>query len=315
MTHYLWGKGPSIKSDVKSRPYTIAYIHGAGHCGSTLLNLMLNAHPQAIGLSELENVHNTFMDRADVPEIKKLRESDFWQTTLSDFEHRFGSPLLCNNNRIKLSDWSGYFGLKSQALTHIQNVNRALFDSIAARSGATVICDASKFLLRLHMLIDAGLPVKVIHLHRDGRGVMHSYLRKGYSVENSFHRWSNAEVGYLLLSHWLPKTDAHYCCYENLATQPERELKRICSFLRLKYEPEMLTDFNKETHFGIGGNRMLSSKNLSIRMDVEWKRQLDFKSKNFFWLKGGWIQWPVRFWATLKSVFAESYQQTFLDGK
>jgi glycosyltransferase involved in cell wall biosynthesis len=308
---YLWDKKPHIPTDNVAHPYTIAYIHGAGHCGSTLLNLLLNAHPEVIGLSEIENLHKVFLNRLDDPAIEELRNSLFWQSVFSEFERRFGAPLLIEENSIKLSGWPEYFGLRKEALDHLQNVNRALFESIAAISRMSVICDASKFLCRLHMLISAGLPVKVVDLHRDGRGVMQSYLRKGNAIQDSFNRWGDSEIGYLLLSHWISENDILYCRYEDLARYPERELRRICSFLSLNFDHRMLTEFKNTEDFGIGGNRMRKSKSTSIKLDDTWKYQLPQKERAIFWLMGGWIQWVIRLWAMIKMRKTECGQSTF----
>ncbi len=300
MLYQLWGKGPHITVADVDRSYTVVYIHGAGHCGSTLLNLLLNAHSQVVGISEFSTIHNILSDKPEKSEAKEILESDFWKSVIIQFQHRFGEPLLSDKNLTKLTDWSEYLSWGKQANHHFQSVSRALFDSIAEVSGARLICDASKFLLPLHLLISSGLPAKVIHLHRDGRAVIQSYLRKGRSFEASFVRWGSAEIGYLLLSHWLPSNDVLYCRYEELAVCPERELRRICAFLGLDYEARMLTEFPTIEQVGIGGNRMRFSASADIALDEAWKRELSLKSRILFWWKGGWIQWPLSLWAALK---------------
>jgi hypothetical protein len=36
-----------------TKGFTLVYVLGAGHCGSTLLNLLLKGHSQVLGLSEI----------------------------------------------------------------------------------------------------------------------------------------------------------------------------------------------------------------------------------------------------------------------
>lgn len=203
--NYLWNKGPQIQTDGVNRRYTIVYIHGAGHCGSTLLNLLLNAHSNIIGLSEISTLHKSFMDKKYGSGSVGLSKTKFWRSILNEFEQRSGTSLLKENYRFRLPDWQEYFSLDEDEISHIQKVDRAFFDSIGEQVNAAIICDASKFLVRLHMLVSSGLPVKVIHLDRDGRGIIHSYLRKGHSFKNASRRWSISATGFLLLSHWLPK--------------------------------------------------------------------------------------------------------------
>lgn len=296
----LWNKGPQIQSDGVNRNYTIVYIHGSGHCGSTLLNLLLNAHSNIIGLSELSTLHKSFMDNKFGPESANLTKTEFWRSILSEFEQRFGAPLLDEDNRFVLPDWHEYFSLEQDEVKHMQRVDRAFFDSIEKKINIPIICDSSKFLVRLHMLISSGLPVKVIHLDRDGRGVLYSYLRKGYSFTNAFKRWTISETGFLLLSHWLPKNNLHYCKYENLARHPKKELEKICAFLGINFENEMLADFRNVEDLGICGNRMRNSKDKTIMVDSSWKLHLTLKTRLKFWFYGGWIHWPIRLWTIFK---------------
>ena len=298
--YYLWNKGPQIQTDGVNRRYSIVYIHGAGHCGSTLLNLLLNAHSNIIGLSEISTLHKLFIDKKFDSESENLSKTKFWRSILNEFEQRSGTSLLEENNRFRLLDWQQYFSLDEDEVSHIQKVDRTFFDSIAEQINTSIICDASKFLVRLHMLVSSGLPVKVIHLDRDGRGVMHSYLRKGHSFKNAFRRWSISATGFILLSHWLPKNDLHYCRYEDLARHPEKELEKICAFLGIDFENEMLVDFRKVENFGINGNRMRNSKDTSISVDNSWKQHLPLKTRLKFWFSGGWIQLPLRLLAAVK---------------
>ncbi|MFW2440312.1 MAG: sulfotransferase family protein [Arenicellales bacterium] len=298
--YYLWNKGPQVQTDGINRRYTIVYIHGAGHCGSTLLNLLLNAHSNVIGLSEISTLHKAFMDNKFGSESAELSKTKFWRSILNEFEQRSGTSLLEESNRFRLLDWQQYFSLDPDEVSHIQKVDRTFFDSIAEQIDTSIICDASKFLVRLHMLVSSGLPAKVVHLDRDGRGVTHSYLRKGHSFKNAFRRWSIGATGYILLSHWLPKNDLHYCRYEDLARHPEKELEKICAFLGINFENEMLVDFRNTENFGICGNRMRNSKDTNILVDNSWKQQLPLKTKIKFWLSGGWIQWPIRLWAAIR---------------
>lgn len=298
--YYLWNKGPQIQTDSVNRSYTIVYIHGAGHCGSTLLNLLLNAHSNITGLSEIEALHKSFMDKKFGSESAALSKTQFWYSILNNFEQQFGASLLDEKNRFRLPDWHEYLSLDQDEISHIHKIDRTFFDSVGKQVKTPIICDASKFLVRLHMLISSGLPVKAIHLDRDGRGVINSYLRKGYSFKNAFLRWNISATGFLLLSHWLPRKNLHYCQYEELARHPKKELQKICQFLGIEFEDRMLSDFKSAENFGVCGNRMRNSKDTTISLDSSWKQQLPLKTKLKFWISGGWIQWPLRLLAYFK---------------
>ena len=291
--YYLWNKGPTYSPDSLNNNYSVVYIHGAGHCGSTLLNLLLNAHPKVIGLSEVSNLHKTLLDGAVNSDNLKLANTKFWSSVFKNFESITGTPLLSEEYRFSILDWQEYFSLNRDEIEYYQEVNEIFFDVVQKQGPYRVICDASKFLQRAHLLLSSGTPIKVIHLDRDGLGVANSYLRKGRTMTDALQRWGMAESGKLLLSHWLPNKSLLFCKYEKLAKDPKKELHRICDFLDIEFSDEMITDFRKTDNFGISGNRMRHSTDPRIYLDNSWKKNMPTKDKYEFWVKGGWLSWPI----------------------
>ena len=92
--YYLWNKGPQLQTVSGYRPYTIVYIHGAGHCGSTLLNLLLNAHSNTLGLSEVSTLNKAFMDIILDSTSASRSKIKFWNSILNEFEQRSGTPYF-----------------------------------------------------------------------------------------------------------------------------------------------------------------------------------------------------------------------------
>ena len=283
--------------DGVDRNYTVVFIHGAGHCGSTLLNLMLNAHSQAIGLSELENIHG-FFSPARLERIAAgadPEKTDFWYKVFSTFEANTGKPLLDCTSRVKPAGWTEYLdAVNAEDRRRTYEVNRQLMDAIAQVSKARVLCDASKFLIRAHVLAGSGVPLKVIHLQRDGRGVINSFLRKGKRLQGTIGRWRQAEVGYLLLRHWLPKEDVLFCRYEDLARRPEAVVRDICAYLDFPVQNSMTTQFGRTPHVGLSGNRMQHTGVSEVTLDESWRTELPRRIRYEFWLRGGYLQWITR---------------------
>lgn len=283
--------------DGVERNYTVAFIHGAGHCGSTLLNLMLNAHSQAIGLSELENIHRYFSATAleRMASGEDSEKKDFWERVFSTFEVNTGKSLSDCTSRVKPAGWMEYLDpLNAGDRRRTYEVNRELMDAIAQVSKARVLCDASKFLIRAHVLAGSGVPLKVIHLQRDGRGVINSFLKKGKRLQGTIGRWRKAEIGYLLLRHWLPRGDVLFCRYEDLARRPEAVVRDICAHLGLDTEKAMTTQFAGTPHVGLSGNRMQYSGRSQISIDEAWRNELPRRIGRQFWLRGGYLQWVTR---------------------
>jgi hypothetical protein len=90
--------------------------------------------------------------------------------------------------------------------------------------------------------IDPVFPeAKYIHMVRDGRDVVSSYLRSGIysSVEGAAERWKESmkrahDFGEQRSDRYLEVR------YENLTRSPRREAKRVCAFLNVGFSEEML---------------------------------------------------------------------------
>ncbi|MAE68043.1 MAG: hypothetical protein CMJ18_27655 [Phycisphaeraceae bacterium] len=103
---------------------------------------------------------------------------------------------------------------------------------------------------------DAALHTRFIHLIRDGRAVVASYLRKseGESAFRAARWWRHGVRRNRRFLNRHPAGDRIDVCYERLCREPEPTLRDICRFLDLDFEPSMLEYWKHVEHF-IGGNR------------------------------------------------------------
>ena len=78
---------------------------------------------------------------------------------------------------------------------------------------------------------------KVIHLYRDGRDVICSLRRRGFSWFQASSMWLYNTVAALQSA-----DDEQYysLAYEDLVSHPGEEIRKLCQFLRIDYYPEML---------------------------------------------------------------------------
>jgi len=83
------------------------------------------------------------------------------------------------------------------------------------------------------------LPLRLIYVSRDGRACIHSkQQRTGTSYPQALYRWKAALPWWHWLRHRHPQW--HWLRYEDLLRAPEAELRRLCAFLELPYDPAML---------------------------------------------------------------------------
>ncbi len=179
----------------------LAYILAASHSGSTLLAMLLGAHPETCTAGELKATNLGDVDRYLCSCGTAIRRCSFWTRVHAEMENRgvsfdiadartdiraaptpYTRRLLKPLHRGRLLECVRDAGLAlSPAWRHhlarTQQRNEALVGTVAAITGARVVIDSSKVALRLkYLLRNPGLDVRVIRLIRDGRAVALTYV-------------------------------------------------------------------------------------------------------------------------------------------
>lgn len=186
-----------VKNTKKIR---LVYILSASHSGSTLLAMLLNAHPDICTVGELKATSLGDVDLYLCSCRKKIKECPFWINISQDmagkgisFDITDSKTHLMHNSdkyiRFLLSplhrgpvlemirDAALSFSLRwKKQLAEFQNVNYMLMKCVLERTGKSILVDSSKIGIRLkYLLNNPRLDLKVIRLIRDGRGVALSY--------------------------------------------------------------------------------------------------------------------------------------------
>lgn len=119
---------------------------------------------------------------------------------------------------------------------------RAFYDLYARRQGKRRWGEKTPGYGERMKLISAALPeARFIHMIRDGRDVALSYRRKEadpVAIKRIAVRWRRRVNATRRQGEKVP----HYIelRYEDLVTDPEAELRRVCEFIELGFRPEML---------------------------------------------------------------------------
>jgi Sulfotransferase family len=257
----------------------VCFIAGAGHSGSTLLGFILGSHA------------NTFY----CGEAAKTR-------FLQDKTKRTAKRVckLCGENcRI----WKDF------------KVNPAidLYEQIAVKTGKSIIIDSAKSVdwinQQLEDLKHTSTQPFLIFLQRDGRAVINSRIRKypDKNVKDLIEDWSEQvrQTNALFDRFSSNKIKFHY---EYLASNPAIATQKICDFLQIEYQPEML-NYDQHEHHVLGGNdgtQFLVAKTQSDRLknpfvtlsernkyyyeqrdakivlDLRWQQELDVAVQHLF---------------------------------
>jgi hypothetical protein len=163
-----------------------------------------------------------------------------------------------------------------------------LFTLIADAESKAIVVDSSKHYLEAAALyVAAPQRTKVILLVRDGRAVFHSGLKRGKSRRLALDAWRRTYLHALpILERIVPTKDLLEVHYEELVTEPARELQRICRFVGVTFDVAML-DFRSRPHHVLSGNDMRLGQSAAIRIDESWKDALSREELDYFEARGG----------------------------
>ena len=271
--------------DRAADPFTLVYILGSGHCGSTLLSLLLNAHSRVLALGEIDDIADFTIPTHEGATKNIELDSPLWRRVAERWEAATGRPLRDIDIRHPASRdavrWTD---------AHVEQwaaENALLFSLVAQESRAAVLVDSTKFAQRLYLLQRAGcFRLKVLHLQRDGRAVLYSYRRRGRTFRQGWSRWARSSVAAGVLRRRVPTGDWLMVRYEDLVGNPSDSLQRVCAFLGVEFEPEMLA-YRSRPSVAIGGNRMRYDRTEHIVLDEEWKTALSRADRLRFAVAGG----------------------------
>lgn len=194
--------GPRARNDRHGTRSALAYILAASHSGSTLLAMLLGAHPEVCTVGELKLNPQALGDpeRYRCSCGQRIRACAFWRKVAAGMAARghafdvadartdyrtvpsaYARRLLRPMHRGRLLELVRDAGLAFSptwraAFPQVQARNAALVAVLRDLTGARVVVDSSKIALRLKYLRrNPELDVRIIRLVRDGRAVALTY--------------------------------------------------------------------------------------------------------------------------------------------
>lgn len=273
---------------------------GHGFSGSTLLTLLLGAHPDMATVGETEVVPAAKVDQGSLTcSCQRLfRDCEFWRRVeggmaarghhfdvvdaaaldfraphdpLADGMMRAGprGPVLETVRRLGLDLLPG----PRRVMAKIVQRNQDFIETVTALNGCRVFVDASKRPVRaLHLRRLTGARVKVIHLVRDGRAVACSAMRNlGAAPEAGAVSWLRTNLACERARHQFAADDWMLLRYEDLCADPAAALAALQRFIGVAERPPA-GDFHDGQH--VIGNRMRLRHAGEIVADERWRQSL-----------------------------------------
>ncbi len=191
--------------------YTVVYIAGNGHSGSTLLDIILGNGENCFSVGELSFIIRDGLEEEYCSCNIQIKSCEFWtevfdlwsKSRISDFKQYKRSRHKYERNATFLRTlMNSIFPTREFKVYKINT--ELLFDAIHKVSGANVIIDSSKSPQRIAVL-RGNLNIKVIHLCREFKGVLNSAkhamkkdIKKGIEADSNARRTSKTLVDWVL---------------------------------------------------------------------------------------------------------------------
>jgi len=242
------------------------FIVGAQRSGSTLLRLILNAHSR-IAVPE----EGRFLQ----PLIKKCNmERPIKGAELQNLiEYLKANPFYKNWN---YDNTEVLRELSSISDITIKEFIRKLYVSFANFEGKDMWGDKSLF-LKIDVLHEFFPEAKFIHIVRDGRDVFDSWRKidptKGNVAVTALDWRLKTGIIEKAFSR-IPPDQNNTLKYESLLENPEDEVSKVCSFLKVDFEPTMFDYYRSSNKYVGKHHSQLIFKPLDSRNYNKWKTQL-----------------------------------------
>jgi hypothetical protein len=280
-------------------PIPLVYIAGISFCGSTLLAIVLNSHPDVVSVGEM-GPSERFGDAGYMCSCgRRIVECEFFagvRIRMAEMGVDFdpGDMRLRHNYSVgQVVERLSYRTFSVPVLNTVRDAVRDALPPIHRRidecarrnesfmracldvSGKKIFLDATKHADRIPFLTRMNVDLKVIHLVRDPRGFLHS-ARK-YDETNAeraardFVR-GHDEIEFHLKK--LPRERWTRVNYETLCSDPGPRFDELAAFMGAG--PMRLPDDYRAQDYHVIGNRSRLRKDgrTQIRVDEKWRETL-----------------------------------------
>lgn len=132
--------------------------------------------------------------------------------------------------------------------------------------------------------------IKYIHLIRDGRAVVNSMLNRNYlnnTITKACKRWNKSINIVNKFKKKKNKDDFFELKYEDLVLKPEKIIKKVCSFIDVNFENQMIRSSVSIENYGdtILPHHSNLKKPINKKSIDRWKWELSKKQKNIIYKK------------------------------
>ncbi len=203
------------------------FVVGSARSGTTLVRLMLNAHSEIAVPPESRFV------------VELYRTGE---TSVEDFLFRLARHPRFQTWELPIDAVQAQFGGRATAPYH--ELIEAVYRAYAAARNKMLWGDKTpRYVLDIDLLAGLFGDSRFIHVVRDGRNVALSYADMPFgpkTVAGAADRWQTRVQAGREAGSSLPPARYTELFYERLVAAPEQELRKLCTFIGVSFEPGML---------------------------------------------------------------------------
>ena len=222
-----------------NQPFTAIQMIGTQRSGSNLLRLMLNQlesvsapHPPHI----LERFVPLLTAYGNLNEQARFSELAADVCKLIEYNPVPWDGLELNNNEI----------ISRCNKNSIEEIFRVVYEMRAQSQNARIWICKSMVNIQFVDLLEADIKPLYLHLYRDGRDVALSFMKAIVGEKHVYFiakQWREEQEAAVRLMDNIDSGRFIKVRYENLLTNPESEIKSLCTFIGAEYDPSVLSFF------------------------------------------------------------------------
>ena len=281
-------------------PAPVLYIGGWGRSGSTLLSHLLGELDGMVSVGELRYVWQAGPAANELCGCgRQFADCEFWQAVgreaFGGWEHVDVDEVLeleadvLRHRNIPLLALPRLFPAHAAKVGRYAELTGRLYEAILTVSGAHTVVDSTKNPPYAYFLRRApGVRLRVLHLVRDSRGVVHSWMKKverpeitgdaaffeEFSPWKAGIRWMECNLAFDVLRLRTPTVRMRY---EALAAEPAAEVARAMRTLGENVDVSSLTGGSVEVsgQHSVRGNPMrFAHGRQRVKADEAWRRDM-----------------------------------------
>ena len=262
------------------------FVVGVDRSGTTLLNMMLDAHP---------DMFITYEQRTIIRFYEKLDQ--YGDLTVEKNSLNLINDILDDDNvklnfpKAKIADF------KLSECQSFADIIKNLYATVLRDQGKLIWGDKDPIYTQHIEVLNEIFPnAKFIHLIRDGRDVALSLITKKWgptTFTNAIRYWEKTILMTRRLLKMLNSNQTIELRYEDLVYCPEENLRNLCLFLSIEYNSKMLSSYSEKaqdnsqikTRISSVHNNILDRPNTA--QTYKWKNDLNSIDQAIAWEYAG----------------------------